>query len=180
MTTYIALLRGINVSGHRMIKMDELKKMLGDLNFTNIRTYIQSGNIIFDSEKNNSAYLEKQIEEKILNHFDFHVPVVIRTRAELDHIHNNNPFLGKRSEPTDKLHVTFFPEEPEPDHLKKIERHLFLPDEFIESGREVYLFCPNGYGRTKLTNQFFESKLKLMATTRNWRTIETLLQMSCT
>lgn len=179
MTTYIALLRGINVSGHRMIKMEDLKNVLGELNFTNIRTYIQSGNIIFETEKKDPAYLEKQIEEKILNHFEFQVPVVIRTRTELDIIHNNNPFLGKRSEPADKLHVTFFPEQPEKEHLKKIEGLLFLPDEFIVSGREVYLFCPNGYGRTKLTNQFFENKLKLTATTRNWKTIEMLLQMSC-
>jgi uncharacterized protein (DUF1697 family) len=178
MKTYIALLRGINVSGHRMIKMDELKKILGELNYTNIRTYIQSGNIIFESENKEPASLEKQIEEKILNHFDFQVPVAIRTRSELDNIYNNNPFLGKRSEPTDKLHVTFFPEQPDKEQLNKIEGLLFLPDEFIASGREVYLLCPNGYGQTKLTNQFFENKLKLTATTRNWKTIETLLQMS--
>jgi len=176
--TYIALLRGINVSGHRMIKMEELKNVLSELNFTNIRTYIQSGNIIFDSEKKDPAYLEKQIEEKILNHFEFHVPVVIRTRSELDNIHKDNPFLGKRNEPVDKLHVTFFPEHPEKEHLKKIEELLFLSDEFVVSGREAYLYCPNGYGRTKLTNQFFENKLKLTATTRNWKTIETLLLMS--
>ena len=180
MITYIALLRGINVSGHRMIKMEDLKNVLSELNFTNIRTYIQSGNIVFDSEKNDSTYLEKQIEEKILNHFGFQVPVVIRTKSELNKIHDNNPFLRKRSEPADKLHVTFFPEQPEKEYLKKIEGLLFLPDEFMSSGREVYLLCPNGYGRTKLTNQFFENKLKLTATTRNWKTIETLLQMSHT
>ena len=145
--TYIALLRGINVSGHRMIKMEDLKNMLSELNFTNIRTYIQSGNIIFDSEKKDTADLEKQIEEKILNHFGFQVPVVIRTRAELDNIHNNNPFLGKRSEPADKLHVTFFPEQPEKEHLKKIEgfcfcqMNLFRPEErftcFVLAGMEI-------------------------------------------
>jgi uncharacterized protein (DUF1697 family) len=176
MITYIALLRGINVSGHRMIKMEELKNVLSELNFTNIRTYIQSGNIIFETEKTDSVSLEKQMGDKILSHFGFPVPVLIRTRAELENIHKNNPFLGKRSEPVDKLHVTFFPEKPDPEHLKKIEGSLFLPDEFIVSGREAYLLCPNGYGRTKLTNQFFENKLKLTATTRNWKTLETLLK----
>ena len=180
MNTYIVLLRGINVSGHRMIKMEDLKYVLSELDFTSIRTYIQSGNIIFESEKKDPAYLEKQIEEKILNHFEFHVPVVIRNRPELENIQKNNPFLGNRSEPIDKLHVTLFPEKPDQQQLKKIEGLQFLPDEFIVSGREVYLFCPNGYGRTKLTNQFFENKLKLTATTRNWKTIEALLQMSRT
>ena len=177
MITYTALLRGINVSGHRMIKMEELKKVLGELNYTNIRTYIQSGNIIFEAPKTGSASLEKQIAEKILRHFGFPVPVVIRSRPELDVIHKNNPFLGKRNEPIDKLHVTFFPEQPDPELVKKIEDHLFLPDEFVVSGKEIYLLCPNGYGRTKLTNLFFENKLKLTATTRNWNTIEMLIKL---
>lgn len=177
METYIALLRGINVSGHRMIKMEELKNVMSELNFTNIRTYIQSGNIIFETEKTGSAYLEKQIGETILKHYGFSVPVVIRSRPEMETIYKNNPFLGKRGEPAGKLHVTFFPERPDPENLKKIEGHQFLPDEFAISGREVYLFCPGGYGNTKLSNQFFENKLKLTATTRNWKTIETLLKI---
>jgi uncharacterized protein (DUF1697 family) len=177
METYIALLRGINVSGQKMIKMEELKKVLAELNFDSIRTYIQSGNIVFETEKTDSSHLEKKICEIIQKHFGFNVPVVIRSRPELEIIHKNNPFLGKRNEVADKLHVTFFPEEPDPDQWKKIEENSFLPDEFISSGKEVYLFCPDGYGRTKLTNQFFENKLKLTATTRNWKTIETLLKL---
>jgi uncharacterized protein (DUF1697 family) len=177
METYIALLRGINVSGHKMIKMDELKRVMGTSNFSNIRTYIQSGNIIFETEKQDSAFLEKQIGGIIFNNFGFSVPVVIRSRDELEKIHKKNPFLGKRNEPVEKLHVTLLSEEPDLLNLKKIEGSSFLPDEFIISGKEVYLFCPNGYGRTKLTNTFFENKLKLTATTRNWKTIETLLHL---
>jgi uncharacterized protein (DUF1697 family) len=178
METYIALLRGINVSGHKMIKMDELKRVLCALNFSNIRTYIQSGNIIFETEKQDSTFLEKQIGEIIFKNFGFSIPAVIRNREELEKIHKKNPFLGKRNEPVDKLHVTLLSEEPDPLYLKKMEGSLFLPDEFVISGREVYLFCPNGYGRTKLTNTFFENRLKLTATTRNWKTIETMLKMS--
>ena len=96
METYIALLRGINVSGHRMIKMEELKNVMSELNFFNIRTYIQSGNIIFETEKTGSAYLEKQIGETILKHYGFSVPVVIRSRPEMETIYKNNPFLGKK------------------------------------------------------------------------------------
>jgi uncharacterized protein (DUF1697 family) len=178
MTTYIALLRGINVSGHRMINMEELKKVLASLNFKNLRTYIQSGNIIFETEKTDPLFLEKQIGEKILNHFGFLVPVIIRSREEMEKIFMNNPFILKRNEPAGKLHVTFLPVKPDLDLLKKLEEYRFLPDEFVISGKEVYLFCPGGYGRTKLSNQFFESKLKITVTTRNWKTVETLLNMS--
>jgi uncharacterized protein (DUF1697 family) len=178
METYIALLRGINVSGHKMMKMEELKKVLQSLNFTNIRSYIQSGNILFETEKADSIFLEKQIGEIIFKNFGFPVPVVIRNRQELEKIHEKNPFLGKRNEPVEKLHVTFLAKEPDPVNLKKIEGSLFFPDEFVISGSEVYLFCPNGYGRTKLTNTFFETNLKLSATTRNWNTVETMLKMS--
>jgi uncharacterized protein (DUF1697 family) len=177
METYIALLRGINVSGQKMIKMEELKKVLAALKFFSIRTYIQSGNIIFETERTESAYLGKQISEKILKHFGFPVPVIIRTRPEFEIIYKNNPFLVIRNESIDNLYVTFFPEEPDKDHVKKIEEYMFLPDEFVVSGREVYLYCPNGYGRTKLSNLFFENKVKLAATTRNWKTIEMLLKI---
>jgi uncharacterized protein (DUF1697 family) len=178
MTTYIALLRGVNVSGQKMIKMEELKRVLLSLKFKNLKTYIQSGNIIFETEKTDPLFLEKQIGEKILTHFGFPVPVVIRSRQELENIFMNNPFLLKRNEPADKLHVTFLPGQPDQDLVKKIEGYQFLPDEFVISGKEVYLFCPGGYGRSKLSNQFIESKLKMTVTTRNWKTVETLLNMS--
>jgi uncharacterized protein (DUF1697 family) len=161
-----------------MIKMEELKQAISSLNFNNVRTYIQSGNIVFETKSTDPAYLEKELRDKILERFGFHVPVVIRSKEELEAISENNPFLINRNEPVDKLHVTFFPEEPNPVQLNKIEKNSFLPDEFIVSGREVYLYCPDGYGRTKLTNLFFENKLKLTATTRNWKTIGTLMQMS--
>jgi uncharacterized protein (DUF1697 family) len=175
METYIALLRGINVSGQKMIKMGDLIKALEELNFSNIRTYIQSGNIIFQSDKTDPSQLAVKISGKISDHFRFEVPVVIRTLAELEQVSENNPFLLSRNEDVNKFHVTFLAEGPDPVDLKKIEENSFLPDEFIISGKEVYLFCPNGYGRTKLTNTFFENKLKSTATTRNWKTIRQLL-----
>jgi uncharacterized protein (DUF1697 family) len=177
METYIALLRGINVSGQKMIKMGDLIKALEELNFSNIRTYIQSGNIIFQCDKTDPSQLAVKIAGKISDHFRFEVPVVIRTLAELKQVSENNPFLVKRTEDVNKLHVTFLNKEPDPGDLRKAEENSFLPDEFIVSGKEVYLFCPNGYGRTKLTNTFFENKLKSTATTRNWKTIRQLLVM---
>ena len=177
METYIALLRGINVSGQKMIKMGDLIKALEELNFSNIRTYIQSGNIIFQCDKTDPPQLAVMIAGNISDHFRFEVPVIIRTLAELEQVSENNPFLVKRTEDVDKLHVTFLSKEPDPVDLKKAEENSFPPDEFIISGKKVYLFCPNGYGRTKLTNTFFENRLKTTATTRNWKTIQTLLHL---
>ncbi len=177
MNTYIALLRGINVSGHKMIKMDDLKLVLGELNFTGLKTYIQSGNILFDSENKEPADLAADIAGKIFQRYGFEVPVVIRTMAELEYIRKSNPFRNKGNEDTDKMHVTFLSEKPDTVRENQIMEHRFLPDEFVIMGKEVYLYCPDGYGRTKLTNQFFESRLKVVATTRNWKTVEKLVTL---
>lgn len=177
MEAYIALLRGINVSGQRMIKMKDLETALEELAFSNVRTYIQSGNILFQCEKSDPSLLAGNIAGKILEHFGFEVPVVIRTFQELEKLSIDNPFLLTGNRDVNKLHVTLTDREPDPDEVRKIEKDPFLPDEFFVSGREIYLFCPNGYGRTKLTNTFFEKKLKTIATTRNWKTIQTLLTL---
>ena len=177
MERYIALLRGINVSGQKMIKMEELKKAMEELEFSNVRTYIQSGNILFENEKSYPSLIAEKIAGKILNRFGFDVPVIIRTLQELESISRNNPYSLKRNEDVSSLHVTFLAGEPDPEKVKEIGKNMFLPDEFFISGKEIYLFCPNGYSRTKLTNTFFESKMKTTATTRNWKTIQTLLTL---
>jgi len=173
--TYIALLRGINVSGQKMIRMEDLKKALGDLNFIDIRTYIQSGNIVFEHDKTDPGNLAAAIAGVILKHFGFTVPVIVRTRSALGVTFKKNPFLLKTDHDAGKLHVTFLDRIPDPERECKTNEISFLPDEFVISGEEIYLYCPNGYGRTKLTSQFFESKLKVVTTTRNWKTVETLL-----
>ena len=175
--TQIAFLRGINVSGKNMISMDELKKALALLTFNNIRTYIQSGNILFETGETDAPSLEKKIHDRIAEQFGLEVPVVTRSRDELEKIHHDNPFINERTLPVEKLHVTLLKDPVDPDILEKIDTGKYLPDEFIPAGKEIYLYCPDGYGRTKLTNQFFENKVKSKATTRNWKTIETLLKM---
>jgi len=174
METYFALLRGINISGHKMIKMARLEAMFAELNFKNIRTYIQSGNVIFENEKTNQKELAKQVETKILLSTGFQVPVVIRNRMEILLVLENNPFLRERNEDINKLHVTFLDVEPNPDDVKKVQEFEYDSDEFIVSGKEIYGFCPNGYGRTKLTTNFFEKKFKTTATARNWKTVQKL------
>lgn len=177
MATYIALLRGINVSGQRKIKMDELKILFESLYFKNVRTYIQSGNVVFEDGETDSGLLGKIIEDKILKDLGLEVYVIIRNQVQLKAILRDNPFMTSGNSEISALYVTFLSDYPNDTFLDRIKEVCYTPDEFSFIGREVYLFCPNGYGRTKLNNSFFENKLKLKATTRNWKTINELNEM---
>jgi uncharacterized protein (DUF1697 family) len=178
MITYIAILRGINVSGKRIIKMDALKKMLTELNFENVRTYIQSGNIVFEAQNTNANQLEKTLSEEIKKQFGFDVPVIVLDIDELKSIITKNPFINNKTIDPLHLHITFLNEEPVKAIAAKIPVTDYLPDEFLVIGKAVYLHCPNGYGNTKLNNTFFENKLKVSATTRNWKTTCQLLKIA--
>ena len=178
METYIAILRGINVSGQKMIKMDALRKMCGALKFHNAQTYIQSGNIIFQFKESDPSDLEKKISKAIKKEFGFDVPVIVKGISELKFILKENPFLIKRKEDITKLHVTFLGAEPDKSLLANIAVLKYGDDAFFVVGKSVYLFCQNGYGKTKLSNNYFESRLKTSATTRNWKTLNELLQMA--
>jgi uncharacterized protein (DUF1697 family) len=178
METYIAILRGINVSGYKIIKMDELREAFGSLNYKNVRTYIQSGNVVFDYKKTRQNDLKKSIEKRIFETFGFEVPVIVKEKKEVEYILKNNPFVNKRKEDSIKLHVTFLAEEPDQANVNKIKELKYEGAEFIVSGKAVYLFCPDRYGYTKLNNSFFETKLKVAATTRNWRTVNELANIA--
>ncbi len=175
MNTYIAILRGINVSGHKMIKMPQLVTLFESLHFKNVMTYIQSGNVVFQDNSSDIKRLEKKIEEKIAEQFGFEVPVMVKEKNELISVIENNPFVNTRAVDLSKLHVTFLSQNPEQSNINKIEPDKYKPDEFVISGAAIYLFCPGGYGNTKLNNNFFESKLKVTATTRNWKTVNELV-----
>ena len=178
METYISILRGINVSGKRIIKMDALSKMFEKLKFKNTKTYIQSGNVVFQSPKTECEVLENQLSKQILKQFNLEVPVIVKSQKELIFVSKNNPFVNTRNEDITKLHVTFLSETPEQTNIDKIKVGIFGNDEFIISGKAIYLFCPDGYGNTKLSNAFFETKLKVTATTRNWKTIGELVKIA--
>lgn len=178
MKTYISMLRGINVSGQKLIKMDALQKMYTDLQFKNCQTYIQSGNVIFQYKPTPTKILEETIAKQIQESFGFDVPIMVKELAELAIIVNNNPFITKRQEDIQWLHVTLLSNEAEKTNIDKIKDLSFGADEYIITSNVVYVFCPNGYGNTKLNNNFFENKLKVNATTRNWKTITKLLSMA--
>jgi uncharacterized protein (DUF1697 family) len=178
MKTYIAILRGINVSGHKMMKMVDLTTMLNGLSFKNIKTYIQSGNVVFQSKETAPAQLQKKIEKKIAETFGFEVPVMVIPVNEIETILKNNPFLKKKTVDVTNLHVTFL----NGTYDKKIPIQLaeqkYGNDEFVATTTAIYLYCPDGYGNTKLSNTFWENKLKVVATTRNWKTVNELLKMA--
>ena len=174
---YISILRGINVGGNRKILMAALKSALEKVGFQDVQTYIQSGNVIFDSKETDNRMLEVQIQEIIAETFGFDVPVIVRTSGEWAESIVNNPFLKENDQDIEKLHLTFLKDQPSSENLEKISSLEFLPDRFQVVGKEVFVYCKNGYGRSKITNDFFEKKLKVQATTRNWKTVLKLHEM---
>ena len=178
MQTRISMLRGINVSGQKKIQMVELKGLYEALGFTNVRTYVQSGNVLFDSHEPDANKLAGLIEARLEQYFISRVPVFIRTPEEFQRIITANPFFSGRLEDPSKLHVTFLYNPPSEVEINGLSAPETGGDEYLLGNQEIYLFCPNGYGRTKLSNSFFERKLNQPATTRNWNTVTTLYAMA--
>lgn len=170
MQTYVSLLRGINVSGTKKVPMSDLTDVYSSLGFTDITTYIQSGNVIFRSEKNPDG-LSEMIEHAIYAKFGFDVPVLIRTKDEWQEIISLNPFINDPDVDPEKLHVTLLSDFPKPELVQKLESFASPPDKFVLTEKSIFLYCPGGYGITKLSNTFFENKLKVKATTRNWKSV---------
>ena len=176
MNKRIAILRGINVGGKRKILMADLKSMCEKLELKNVKTYIQSGNLIFNSDRQNSD-LENDLEKAILENFGFEVPVIVRTEKELESAINNNPFFDKDSD-IKQLHLTFLKEKPCQENVDKIITYNYEPDEFKIKDKDTFIFCSGKYHQSKLTNNFFEKQLMVGATTRNWKTVMKLLELS--
>jgi len=175
---YISILRGINVGGNRKILMKDLKSLYDGLGFLKVETYIQSGNVVFEADlKLSTAELEAKIEQAIIGTFGFDVPVIVRTAGEWAKSIVNNPFWKEKDADIDRLHLTCLKEVPSQELLEKIKLFQFWPDRYEIIGQDVFIFCAAGYGTSKLTNPFFESKLKVPATTRNWKTVMKLYEM---
>ena len=178
MMTYIAMLRGINVGHGKVVKMERLRTLFATLGFGEVRTYVQSGNVVFQSERKSSAELTRTIEAKIQRDFGFTVPVLIKTSTELAQIVRDNPLLKVKGIDVSKLHVTFLSNAPPKTAAKALEDLATTRERFRILNREIYLYCPDGYGKSKLANNTIEKKCSLVATTRNWRTVSALLKMA--
>jgi uncharacterized protein (DUF1697 family) len=176
--TFVALLRGINVGGHKIIKMEQLRKAFEGMGFEDVATYVQSGNVVFKAAKKASDDLPRKIEEMLLRQFSMSVPVIVRTAEEVDDVLRNNPFLKERGLDVTKLHVTFLSHTPPKAAIKEADAIAAGPDRFLCRGQEIYLHCPNGFGGTKLSINAFEKALAVGATTRNWNTVNKLHEMA--
>lgn len=171
MQTYISFLRGINVGGHKLINMKELQKVFENLQYKEVKTYIQSGNIVFKATEENEQVLAKQIAENIHTCFGFEVPVLVIRATTLSIILENNPFLKRLNAEEKKIYFTFLLQNPLQENIEKFDNQAFAPEEFLITDKVVYLYCSNGYGNTKLSNPFLEKLLKVQATTRNLQTV---------
>ena len=174
--THVALLRGINLGGKNKIPMKDLAAMFNGSRCTEVKTFIQSGNVVFCATKPVAAKIAAQITKSIKDQFGFDIPVVLRTAAELAAVVSGNPFLRKGVS-EDELAVSFLLGDPDPAGIARLDPHRSSPDEFIVQGREIYMRFPNGFGRSKLTSAWFDTRLKTVGTVRNWRTTKSLLQL---
>ena len=172
--TQLALLRGINVGGKNMLPMKDLARIFEQAGCANVRTYIQSGNVIFDAPK--GAKVGEAVTRSIEKKFGYRVPVILRTASELDTAIRDNPFL-RAGVDTKMLHVYFLGDRPSASCCASLDATRSAPDAFEVRGREIYLHMPNGTARTKLTNAYFDSKLATISTSRNWRTTTKLLEL---
>ncbi len=179
MHTYISLLRGINVGGNKMIKMDQLKLLYAALGFTRAQNYIQSGNVVFSSFETDIAFIETQLSSAIKKQFGFEVPVVVLKHETLKEILQNNPFIANDPDvDTSILYVMLLKDHPSPDAAEKLKEVDFSPEKFVLQNQVIYLYAPKGYGKTKISNNFFEKRLNTSATSRNWRTMHKLAYMA--
>jgi uncharacterized protein (DUF1697 family) len=178
MNTYVAILRGINVGGKRMIKMDALKQLFANLGFSNVETYIQSGNVFFQCKKTSEEKLAATIAKEIEKIFAFDAPTIVKNVDELKQIIAKNPFVKDSKKQADFFHVTFLATTPAKANVDSIAKLNFADDAFAIIDKAVYLYCPNSYSNSKLTNGFFENKLKVIATTRNWKTCNELVSIA--
>ena len=172
--THVALLRGINVGGNNPLPMKELARMFSAAGCANVRTYIQSGNVIFEAP-GEAAKIAQVITANTEKQFGYRVPIVTRTSEQLLKTIRDNPFLKRADEKM--LHVYFLAHSPNTAAIAALDPARSVPDAFHVRGQEIYLHLPNGMGRSKLTNAYFDSKLSTICTARNWATVLKLAAM---
>lgn len=170
---YVALLRGINVGGKNNLPMKDLLDLFVQAGCRDAHAYIQSGNVIFRADPDVVAPLPGVITAQIAERFGYQVPVLLRTAEEIGDAIRHNPFVAAGAA-EETLHVLFLADRPSAASVDRLDPDRSPPDAFIARGQVIYLRLPNGAGRTKLTNTYFNTKLATISTGRNWRTVTTL------
>ena len=176
MPTYVALLRGVNLGSHNKVPMPALRELVEGLGYADVSTYIQSGNLIL-STSDRAATIGDKVGKAIAKEFGHDVPVVVRSRQQLQKIVDANPFAAKAKD-LGHLHVVFLAGKPKADKVKALTGADWGDDEVAVNGLEAYLHLPNGYGRANLNNMVVEKKLDVAGTARNWRTTVKLLELA--
>ena len=178
-TRYVALLRAVNVGGTGVISMARLREVLASCGYRDIATYLQSGNAVFTcGTRASDARVASDIEKAIREATAVDTRVLLRTREELERVVAGNPLVDVATNPS-RLIVVFLDQPPQAEAVRALDADAFAPDRFAIVGREVYVWCPNGVSKTKLTQGFFEKKLGAHAATgRNWNTVRALLELA--
>lgn len=177
MTTHLALLRGINVSGHNMMKMETLKTMLENIGFTNVRTYLQSGNVFVNSEEESTSKVGFMIKQEIFKVFGHEVPTIVITKEDLELCFKNSPYLKEKDIDTKKLYVAFVSTALKSENINDLKISQFKPDEASIDGNRIFIKYAVGAGKTRLEGKYIEKKLNVVVTLRNWNTVTNLLKM---
>lgn len=178
MPVYIAMLRGINIGPHKRMKMEKLRASCEALDLQQVKTYIQSGNVVFQAARPTATALSRKIEQRIVQDFGFSSDVILRTREELGRIIKNNPLLKERGIDPARLHVVFLRDVPAPEAVKKLESLTLPPDQVHPAGHEIYCYFPNGVSGSSLWKHPMDRVLAVQTTMRNWNTVNTLYQMA--
>jgi uncharacterized protein (DUF1697 family) len=176
--TYFALLRGINVGGKNMIPMAGLKKLFEQHGFLSVTTYLQSGNVVFLSTMTDEKEMELLLKQSIHETFGLQIEVFVKQASILSGLINQNPFNDRVELEGDKTGLVFLSGIPSSEGIEKLSKFDVLPDEFFILRDYIFIYCPNGFGRARLTNAVLESKLKVKSTVRNWKTIQALAKIS--
>jgi uncharacterized protein (DUF1697 family) len=174
---YVALLRGINLGSRNRIAMGPLRELVESLGYTDVKTHLQSGNVVFSGKRKAPTTVARDVERAIEGEFGLAVGVVVRTADELAEVVGKNP-MGDREKDPAKLVVTFLSAAPAAGKVKAIDAERFAPDEFQVVGREIYQWLPRGVHPSKLTNDFWQQQLGVTATARNWNTVTKLLGLA--
>lgn len=174
---YFAFLRAVNMAGHNSMRTTELSEMLAETGFPDAKIFIQSGNVVLRSN-NTPSRLAMTLHEAIMKKFGYDIAVIVRDMTELEGLKKRNPYLEEELFDPAKMAVLFLDKSPETEFLNRIKEINYPPDKFNVDSDEIFLFCPTGFGRSKLNTNFFEKKLGVKATARNWKTILSLLEIA--
>lgn len=178
MTVVVAMLRGVNLPSHNRIKMGALRDLCKSLKLFDPQTYVQSGNVIFGTQEPDLAALTRRLENGVERRFGFRTDVIVRTTSEMRSVVARNPFARRRGIEPSKLLVDFLASDPCPEARKNILTIKTDPEELHIEGRELYIYFPNGAGRSKLSWPAIERELKTTGTARNWNTVTMMLEIA--